>query len=136
MNWSAAAQLSDLYKKGEECEEEAEVVQSKRRRGYVKVNMDGVIVGRKVCIFQHGYYSSLALQLEDMFGMYGYVSKFTVIVHHLEKLDKLLTCMFYVVLSGRQCEFGLKLFETESEFSLFYKDGDENWRSVGDVPWK
>ncbi|KAG6573937.1 Auxin-responsive protein IAA32, partial [Cucurbita argyrosperma subsp. sororia] len=106
MNWAAAAaaQLLDLYKKGEECEEEAEVVQSKRRRGYVKVNMDGVIVGRKVCIFEHGYYSSLALQLEDMFG--------------------------------RQCEFGLKLFETESEFSLFYKDGDENWRSVGDVPWK
>ncbi|XP_022968137.1 auxin-responsive protein IAA32-like [Cucurbita maxima] len=105
MNWvAAAAQLSDLYQKGEECEEEAEVVQSKRRRGYVKVNMDGVIVGRKVCIFEHGYYSGLALQLEDMFG--------------------------------RQCEFGLKLFETESEFSLFYKDGDENWRSVSDIPWK
>ncbi|XP_022986212.1 auxin-responsive protein IAA32-like isoform X2 [Cucurbita maxima] len=89
----------------EEEEEAEEVVQSKQQRwAYVKVNMDGVIVGRKVCIFQHGSYSSLALQLEDMFG--------------------------------RQCESGLKLFENESEFSLFYKDGDENWRSVGDVPWK
>lgn len=120
MNWAAAAaaaRLSELYKKGEECEEEAEVVQSKRRRGYVKVNMDGVVVGRKVCIFEHGYYSSLALQLEDMFGMYGYVSKFTEIVHRLDKLDKLLMGMFHIVLSGRQCEFGLKLFETESKFS-------------------
>lgn len=54
----------------EYCEEDAEVVQSKQQRwAYVKVNMDGVIVGRKVCIFQHGCYSSLALQLEDMFGM-------------------------------------------------------------------
>lgn len=37
---------------------------------------------------------------------------------------------------GRQCESGLRLFENDSEFSLFYKDGDENWRRVGDVPWK
>ncbi|XP_022150662.1 auxin-responsive protein IAA32-like [Momordica charantia] len=66
--------------------------------------MDGVIVGRKVCIFRHSSYSSLALQLEDMFG--------------------------------RQCESGLKLFETDSEYNLFYKGGDEIWRSVGDVPWK
>lgn len=35
---------------------------------YVKVNMDGVIVGRKICILYNGGYSSLALQLEDMFG--------------------------------------------------------------------
>lgn len=55
------------------CEEEAEVVQSKQGWGcYVKVNMDGVIVGRKVCIFQHGCYSTLALQLDDMFGMFSF----------------------------------------------------------------
>ncbi|XP_038893192.1 auxin-responsive protein IAA32-like [Benincasa hispida] len=99
MNWGG----QDYY-----CctEEDAEVVQSKQQQrwDYVKVNMDGVIVGRKVCIFQHASYSTLALQLEDMFG--------------------------------RQCESGLRLFENDSEFSLFYKDGDENWRSVGDVPWK
>lgn len=52
----------------EDCEEDGEGIQSKERWAYVKVNMDGVIVGRKVCILDHGSYSSLALQLEDMFG--------------------------------------------------------------------
>lgn len=54
----------------QDCDEEAEGVQSKDRWAYVKVNMDGVIVGRKICIIDHGGYSSLALQLEDMFGRY------------------------------------------------------------------
>ncbi|XP_060969114.1 auxin-responsive protein IAA32-like isoform X1 [Cannabis sativa] len=88
----------------EDCEEEGEGIQSKERWVYVKVNMDGVIVGRKVCILDHGSYSSLALQLEDMFG--------------------------------RQTVSGLRLFQDRSEFTLFYKDRYENWRSVGDIPWK
>eukprot|EP00258_Populus_trichocarpa_P050099 XP_024466118.1 auxin-responsive protein IAA32 [Populus trichocarpa] len=88
----------------QDCDEEAEGVQSKDRWAYVKVNMDGVIVGRKICILDHGGYSSLALQLEDMFG--------------------------------RQSASGLRLFQAGSEFCLFYKDREENWRTVGDVPWK
>lgn len=51
-------------------DDETEGVQSKERWDYVKVNMDGVIVGRKLCILDHAGYSSLALQLEDMFGKY------------------------------------------------------------------
>ncbi|XP_062109457.1 auxin-responsive protein IAA32-like [Humulus lupulus] len=87
-----------------DCEEDGEGIQSKESWVYVKVNMDGVIVGRKVCVLDHGSYSSLALQLEDMFG--------------------------------RQTVSGLGLFQDGSEFSLFYKDRYENWRGVGDVPWK
>ncbi|KAJ6891072.1 auxin-responsive protein IAA32-like [Populus alba x Populus x berolinensis] len=86
-----------------DCDEEAEGVQSRDRWAYVKVNIDGVIVGRKICILDHGGYSSLALQLEDMFG--------------------------------RQSASGLRLFQAGSEFCLFYKDREENWRTVGDVPW-
>lgn len=37
---------------------------------------------------------------------------------------------------GNQCLSGLRLFESGSEFSLWYKDRDEQWRVVGDVPWK
>ncbi|CAH2037593.1 unnamed protein product [Thlaspi arvense] len=37
--------------------------------GYVKVTMDGFVVGRKVCVLDHGGYSTLAHQLENMFGM-------------------------------------------------------------------
>ncbi|KAF8090602.1 hypothetical protein N665_0472s0031 [Sinapis alba] len=36
---------------------------------YVKVNMDGSVVGRKVCVLDQGTYSTLALQLDNMFGM-------------------------------------------------------------------
>ncbi|KAG2709424.1 hypothetical protein I3760_05G238800 [Carya illinoinensis] len=88
----------------EDCDEESEGVQSKERWAYVKVNMDGVIVGRKVCILDHGGYSNLTRQLDDMFGT---------------KLPS-----------------GLRLFEDGSEFTLLYKDTGENWRAVGDVPWK
>lgn len=49
-------------------EEETEVDQREERFTYVKVYMEGVIVGRKICIFDHDGYLSLALQLEDMFG--------------------------------------------------------------------
>ncbi|KAI3453064.1 hypothetical protein Pfo_009727 [Paulownia fortunei] len=88
----------------ENCDEESEGIQSKQRWTYVKVNMDGVLVGRKICILDHMDYLSLALQLEDMFG--------------------------------KQSISGLRLFQAESPFSLFYKDKDEQWRTVGDVPWK
>ena len=52
-----------------ECCEDLEGVQSKQRWAYVKVNMDGVVVGRKICLRDHTGYASLALLLEDMFGM-------------------------------------------------------------------
>ncbi|KAK9024278.1 hypothetical protein V6N11_004447 [Hibiscus sabdariffa] len=88
-----------------DCDDEAEGVQSKERWAYVKVNMDGVLVGRKVCMLDHGGYLGLARQLEEMFG--------------------------------RHTASGLRLFEFESDFLLFYKDDMENaWKNVGDVPWK
>ncbi|XP_030552832.1 auxin-responsive protein IAA32-like [Rhodamnia argentea] len=83
--------------------EEAEGVQSEERSIYVKVTMDGVVIGRKLCMLDYSSYCSLALQLEDMFG--------------------------------GQCACGLRLSEPESEYSLHYKDREENWRIVGDVPW-
>ncbi|KAE8713515.1 Auxin-responsive protein IAA34 [Hibiscus syriacus] len=51
-------------------DDEAEGVQSKERWAYVKVNMDGVMVGRKVCMLDQGGYLGLARQLEDMFGKF------------------------------------------------------------------
>ncbi|KAI3976538.1 hypothetical protein MKX01_008396 [Papaver californicum] len=80
-------------------DEETEVVQSKERWAYVKVNMEGIVIGRKVCIHEHAGFTSLAIQLEDMFDT---------------------ACPDYAY------------FDTESEFSLFYKDSTECWRTVGD----
>ncbi|KVH01120.1 auxin-responsive protein IAA32-like [Cynara cardunculus var. scolymus] len=76
----------------------------KQQSDFVKVNMDGVPIGRKICVLDHSSYLSLAYQLEAMFG--------------------------------RQSLGGLRLFESGSEFSLWYKDQDEQWKIVGDVPWK
>ncbi|KAK4399977.1 Auxin-responsive protein IAA32 [Sesamum angolense] len=88
----------------ENCDEESEGIQSEQRWTYVKVNMDGVLVGRKICILDHMDYFSLAIQLEDMFG--------------------------------KQSICGLRLFHADSPFSLFYKDKDDEWRTIGDIPWK
>ncbi|KAH6763055.1 hypothetical protein C2S52_020488 [Perilla frutescens var. hirtella] len=102
MDWH---QLHPQLKQSKEnCDDESEGIQSKERWSYVKVNMDGVLVGRKVCLLEHMDYFSLALQLEEMFG--------------------------------KQSVSGLRLFQAESPFSLFYKDRNEQWRKVGDVPWK
>ncbi|KAL0723514.1 hypothetical protein Bca4012_038113 [Brassica carinata] len=76
----------------------------RQKWGYVKVTMDGFVVGRKVCVLDHRGYSTLAHQLDDMFGI--------------------------------QSVSGLRLFETESEFSLVYKDKEGTWRNAGDVSWK
>ncbi|KAI3825057.1 hypothetical protein L1987_06533 [Smallanthus sonchifolius] len=76
----------------------------KQRSNFVKVNMDGVLIGRKIRVLDHSSYLSLATQLEDMFG--------------------------------KQSLCSLRLFESGSEFSLWYKDRDEQWRIAGDVPWK
>ncbi|KAL8248489.1 hypothetical protein R6Q59_005357 [Mikania micrantha] len=37
---------------------------------------------------------------------------------------------------GKQSLRGLRLFESDSEFALWYKDRDEQWRIAGDIPWK
>ncbi|KAI8539036.1 hypothetical protein RHMOL_Rhmol09G0150200 [Rhododendron molle] len=98
------AKMGYPTKKRPDFDEESEGVQSKERWAYIKVNMEGVIVGRKICLLEHMGYSTLATQLEDMFGI--------------------------------QSPAGLRLFQAGSEFYLFYKDMDENWRTVGDCPWK
>ncbi|XP_074309503.1 auxin-responsive protein IAA32 isoform X2 [Silene latifolia] len=49
--------------------EDLEAVQSKERRSYVKVNMDGVVVGRKICPGDYSGYFTLAVQLEEMFDV-------------------------------------------------------------------
>ncbi|KAD7478821.1 hypothetical protein E3N88_01957 [Mikania micrantha] len=80
------------------------IQRSKHQSDFVKINMDGVLIGRKISVVDHSSYLSLAAQLEDMFG--------------------------------KQSLRGLRLFESGSEFALWYKDRDEQWRIAGDIPWK
>ncbi|XP_071695438.1 auxin-responsive protein IAA32-like [Rutidosis leptorrhynchoides] len=84
--------------------EKSNIFQGREQQSdFVKVNMDGVLIGRKICVLDHSSYLSLASQLEDMFG--------------------------------KQSRVGLRLFESSSEFALWYTDRGEQWRIAGDVPW-
>ncbi|KAG7013460.1 Auxin-responsive protein IAA13, partial [Cucurbita argyrosperma subsp. argyrosperma] len=87
-------------------------VDGKGHLGFVKVNVDGVVIGRKVDINAHSCYETLALMLEDMFfksdGKSG---------------DK------------EQGQKLSKLLDGSSEFVLTYEDREGDWMLVGDVPW-
>ena len=112
--------------------EDTDGVQSKSQCTYVKANMDGVVVGRKVCLFDHSDYSSLAMQLEDMFGMQILRS----LLQYFNLIFFTQQCFVNSCCPGKQSVSGLHLFHAASEFCLFYKDSDDQWRTVGDIPWR
>ncbi|CAN4095669.1 unnamed protein product [Withania somnifera] len=82
---------------------------------FVKVNMDGLPVGRKVDLSSHTCYETLAKILEDMFF----------------KSTKTTTCGVKEQQVAKSC----KLLDGSSEFVLTYEDKDGDWMLVGDVPW-
>ncbi|KAK9087695.1 hypothetical protein Syun_030089 [Stephania yunnanensis] len=87
---------------------------------FVKVNMDGVPIGRKVDLSAHASYETLAQMLEDMFN--GPTSTISPIC-------------------SREKDFGIegkkvsKLLDGSYDFVLTYEDKDGDWMLVGDVPW-
>ncbi|KAL9390098.1 hypothetical protein Peur_018703 [Populus x canadensis] len=83
--------------------------------GFVKVNMDGVPIGRKVDLNAHACYETLAQALEEMFF------RSTTTINSIggqKQLSKL-----------------SKLLDGSSEFVLTYEDKEGDWMLVGDVPW-
>ncbi|NP_001266062.1 auxin-regulated IAA5 [Solanum lycopersicum] len=81
---------------------------------FVKVNMDGLPIGRKVNLSSHICYETLAKILEEMF----FKSTKTTNCGEKEQVTK--SC---------------KLLDGSSEFVLTYEDKDGDWMLVGDVPW-
>ncbi|XP_068321231.1 auxin-responsive protein IAA11-like isoform X1 [Pyrus communis] len=83
---------------------------------FVKVNMDGSPIGRKVNLNAHSSYEALAQKLEDMFhGPSTHGS------------------------GGQEMEGETrpsKLLDGSFEFALTYEDKDGDWMLVGDVPWE
>ncbi|KAG8640260.1 hypothetical protein MANES_13G039800v8 [Manihot esculenta] len=89
---------------------------------YVKVNMDGIAIGRKVDLNAHGCYETLAQTLEDMFLRPNptiNALRSNVPEHNL-------------MVKATRCP---KLLDGSSEFVLTYEDKDGDWMLVGDVPW-
>ncbi|XP_052211485.1 auxin-responsive protein IAA13-like [Diospyros lotus] len=90
---------------------------------FVKVNMDGDPIGRKVDLSAHSCYKTLAQTLEDMFDR-----PTTTIGARVSSVEE----------NGIMIEAteSSKLLDGSSEFVLTYEDKDSDWMLVGDVPWR
>ncbi|KAI3449826.1 hypothetical protein Pfo_006491 [Paulownia fortunei] len=88
---------------------------------FVKVNMDGIPIGRKVDLNAHSRYETLARALDDMFRPSAAVGARRTNVE--EQL---------VVAGTRQ---PVRLLDGSSDFVLTYEDKEGDWMLVGDVPW-
>ncbi|KAK2995249.1 hypothetical protein RJ640_002603, partial [Escallonia rubra] len=89
---------------------------------FVKVNMDGVGIGRKVDLNAHNCYENLAETLDDMFCRP--TTTITARRSSVEENDMMTEA------SGPS-----KLLDGSSEFVLTYEDKEGDWMLVGDVPW-
>ncbi|KAK4425391.1 Auxin-responsive protein IAA13 [Sesamum alatum] len=82
--------------------------------GFVKVNMDGLAIGRKVDLNAHKSYETLAKTLEEMFFKPSLTTR-----------------------GGKEQSIQPpKLLDGSSEFVLTYEDKEGDWMLVGDVPWR
>lgn len=82
--------------------------------GFVKVNMDGLPIGRKVDLKAHTSYETLAQTLEEMF--FKHPSR--------------------TICGGKEQSIQpFKLLDGSAEFVLTYEDKEGDWMLVGDVPW-
>ncbi|KAJ0623989.1 putative transcription factor interactor and regulator AUX-IAA family [Helianthus annuus] len=82
--------------------------------GFVKVNMDGLPIGRKVDLNAHDCYETLAHALEIMFLKASTSAGFIRTEKHQRS----------------------RLLDGSSEFVLTYEDKEGDWMLVGDVPWR
>lgn len=92
---------------------------------FVKVNMDGVPIGRKVDLNAHLSYETLAQALEDMFHRPTISTSSMIPPNGLQEDSAMVEAMK-----------SSKLLDGSSEFVLTYEDREGDWMLVGDVPWR
>ncbi|KAL4289700.1 hypothetical protein GQ457_14G013680 [Hibiscus cannabinus] len=102
----------DALKKKLNCNGKQTTVNEKGHLGFVKVNIDGIPIGRKVDLNAHSSYESMAHALEDMF------------LRSANSVEK------------EPLTMASKLLDGSSEFVLTYEDKEGDWMLVGDVPWR
>ncbi|CAH8322608.1 unnamed protein product [Eruca vesicaria subsp. sativa] len=84
---------------------------------FVKVTMDGILIGRKIDLNAHNCYESLTNTLEDMFLKPNTGSSTQETDGHMETKAKILP-------------------DGSSGLVLTYEDKEGDWMLVGDVPWR
>ncbi|OWM90270.1 hypothetical protein CDL15_Pgr006591 [Punica granatum] len=87
------------------------------KSSYVKVNMDGVPIGRKVDLSVHDCYEKLAHTLDKMFDA-------SIATANSTQCPSLLGA-----------PRSSKLLDGSSGYVLTYEDKEGDWMLVGDVPW-
>ncbi|XP_071720895.1 auxin-responsive protein IAA13-like isoform X2 [Rutidosis leptorrhynchoides] len=97
-----------------ENENETTAAKETGHSGFVKVNMDGLPIGRKVDLNAHDCYETLAHALEVMFLKASASATFI----RKEKQQR------------------SRILDGSSEFVLTYEDKEGDWMLVGDVPWR
>ncbi|XP_011083066.1 auxin-responsive protein IAA13 isoform X1 [Sesamum indicum] len=89
---------------------------------FIKVNMDGIPIGRKVDLSAHSCYDSLAHTLDHMFKLSAAVGATR------SKAEE------EVIMGGKRRP--PILLDSSSDFVLTYEDKEGDWMLVGDVPWE
>ncbi|XP_059626101.1 auxin-responsive protein IAA13-like isoform X2 [Cornus florida] len=87
---------------------------------FVKVNMDGILIGRKVDLNAHRCYETLVRTLEDMFGK----PTTSINARCIEEQGVM-----------NEATGSSKLLYSSSKFVLTYEDKEGDWMLLGDVPW-
>ncbi|KZV32959.1 hypothetical protein F511_01470 [Dorcoceras hygrometricum] len=89
---------------------------------FIKVNMEGIPIGRKVDLNAHSCYETLARKLDDMFRPGAAVGPRR---SGLEEQAAI-----------ADTRYPVRLLDDSSEFVLVYEDKEGDWMLVGDVPWQ
>ncbi|KAL8029178.1 hypothetical protein ABFX02_14G211100 [Erythranthe guttata] len=89
---------------------------------FVKVNMDGVSIGRKIDLHAHNCYETLGQTLDHMFTLDA-----SACATRRSNVEE------EIVIGGRGPH--MRLLDGSSDFVLTYEDKDGDWMLVGDVPW-
>ncbi|KAL7126741.1 hypothetical protein ABFS83_14G207500 [Erythranthe nasuta] len=90
---------------------------------FVKVNKDGVSIGRKIDLHAHNCYETLGQTLDRMFTLDASPS-----ATRRSNVEE------QIVIGGRGRH--MRLLDGSSDFVLTYEDKDGDWMLVGDVPWE
>ncbi|GMH25932.1 hypothetical protein Nepgr_027775 [Nepenthes gracilis] len=90
---------------------------------FVKVNMDGNGIGRKIDLNAQSNYESLALTLEEMFTI---PTRATNILKSSGEVNGVVM---------KASTKSSKLSDGSSDYVLTYEDKEGDWMLVGDVPW-
>ncbi|GMI85736.1 indole-3-acetic acid inducible 11 [Hibiscus trionum] len=94
-----------------------------RKSLFVKVNMDGIPIGRKVDLNAHDSYEKLAKTLEEMF------------LETTPSVNPAGSTALQRDMTNKMARPS-KLLNGSSDFVLTYEDKEGDWMLVGDVPWE